>query len=479
MVSNFSKDKIIKTIVLIMIFLMIFSFFTFVRPFVPFDGDDWLNLENFRSSLLPMWGAFNPSKVLPEVLQPMVGIVSGILTLLTHNFVDSIIIVCSILISILFILVVNELWKFLSLQFNMKSYGLSVVLFLYVIFQFIILKTNPANNGFLLLPIDFTCLFHYVIPGLLCQYLTLTLLNNGPLIKIYKVSIKKFSIILILLYFSVFSNVLINVMIPLIMAYMLITYRKEIGKWGILEISIIGIWIISLIFEMSGGRSQSFSGVSLKRNITIIIEKLSALRFNHSFLLFITLILISIGVFFLIRRIKVNHWNIYLFLIFSGIASLAYQILVCARSNPDYILRPDVLSVPLFYFMITLSMIIAFVSGFKPMKIAIFFALILLSIDVFNTNDLFSSSVTAGGSTPMQAKALANSMIRKIINSDKDGKKSTEIYVPKRNGNDNWPNSVNIGDNISSLLYKTGLIGNRISVKTVPLKSLNDKYLTR
>ena len=256
MVFKFRKDGKIKTIVLTTFFIVIFNFFLFIRPFVPFDGDDWLNLGNFRSSLLPIWGGFNPSKVLPEILQPMVGVLAGVITPLTHNFINSIIFICAFLISLSFIFVISELWEFLITHFNISPYGLSVVIALYVISQFLILKTGTTNNGFLLLPVDFTCLFHYVIPGLLCQYLTLFFLNNGSLLSIYRKSIKRCSIVLSLLYFAIFSNILINIMVPLIMIYILIIYRNEIGKWKVMELSIIGIWVVSLIFEMSGVKSK-------------------------------------------------------------------------------------------------------------------------------------------------------------------------------------------------------------------------------
>ena len=59
-----------------LIFLSIVIFFTTAHPLVPYDGDDWLNLSILRKTV-PMTGAYNPIKVLPETLFPLVGLVAA------------------------------------------------------------------------------------------------------------------------------------------------------------------------------------------------------------------------------------------------------------------------------------------------------------------------------------------------------------------------------------------------------------------
>lgn len=59
-----------------LIFLSIVIFFTMAHPLVPYDGDDWLNLSILRKAV-PMTGAYNPIKVLPETLFPLAGLVAA------------------------------------------------------------------------------------------------------------------------------------------------------------------------------------------------------------------------------------------------------------------------------------------------------------------------------------------------------------------------------------------------------------------
>lgn len=473
------KELKIKRTFIIITSVYLALFFIFYRPFVPFDGDDWLNLSTFRSSLFPVWGAFNPSKVLPETLQPLVGVLSSLILPITKSIINSIVIVSALLLVGVFALLINELWNFLSIKFNLGPASIALVLTLYTISQFLIFKTGFNNNGFLLLPIDFTCLFHYVIPGLLCQFLTIFFLNNGSLEQIYKDDLKKFSVVSILLYFAVFSNIIINIMIPLIMFYIIFKQHNFSLKTSILEIFVILVWIISLVFESSGGRSKNFSGESIYANLRETINSLHTVHFNHYFLLYVFFV---VGLFVVISVISktIFQWELILLLILASVLSLIYQIIICAKSSPNYISRPDVLMVPFFYLLlilIILTTILLSKSKYRWIKPIVSLLVCLLLIQTFNTNQILSSSVAAGGSSPEQAKKLDNSIISKIYQANNNGELDTTVYVPKRDGTNNWPNSINIGQNISNFLYQNDLINNRITVKTVPSDKLNSKYL--
>ena len=59
--------------VFLAIFISMFIFFTGAHPLIIYDGDDWANLSHMRH-FIPMWHGFNPIKILPETLMPLVGI---------------------------------------------------------------------------------------------------------------------------------------------------------------------------------------------------------------------------------------------------------------------------------------------------------------------------------------------------------------------------------------------------------------------
>ena len=51
------------------LFISIFYFFSYCHPLLIFSSDDW-NLVTITRYPIPLWGAWNPIKVLPEVLFP-------------------------------------------------------------------------------------------------------------------------------------------------------------------------------------------------------------------------------------------------------------------------------------------------------------------------------------------------------------------------------------------------------------------------
>ena len=57
------------------IFIFSFYFFTSIHPLYIFDTDDWINMATWRT-LYPSTVNYNPSKIIPEVLFPLVSLFS-------------------------------------------------------------------------------------------------------------------------------------------------------------------------------------------------------------------------------------------------------------------------------------------------------------------------------------------------------------------------------------------------------------------
>ncbi|MBC6910552.1 hypothetical protein DT304_04555, partial [Lactobacillus reuteri] len=58
------------------IFIFIYVYLTQISPIVPFDGDDWRYIGALRIPL-PMWGVWNPTRVLPETLMSVGGYIAA------------------------------------------------------------------------------------------------------------------------------------------------------------------------------------------------------------------------------------------------------------------------------------------------------------------------------------------------------------------------------------------------------------------
>ena len=55
------KETVFTCVILCVIFLSIFSFYTFVNPIIPYDGDDWKYLGSYREPF-PKWGGMESYK---------------------------------------------------------------------------------------------------------------------------------------------------------------------------------------------------------------------------------------------------------------------------------------------------------------------------------------------------------------------------------------------------------------------------------
>ena len=89
---------------IIFIFLTIISFITFifflrVHPIIVFDVDDWLYISDNRVAI-PLWGSWNPTRVFPETLAPLISnIAVHLIYPLCNNYIKSLSIMNAIIVT--------------------------------------------------------------------------------------------------------------------------------------------------------------------------------------------------------------------------------------------------------------------------------------------------------------------------------------------------------------------------------------------
>ena len=72
-----------------LIFAFLFLWFSRIHPLIPFDADDWTYLGYIRPAV-PIWGAWNPSRVFPEVALPFFSKVASYLVMpLTGDYITA------------------------------------------------------------------------------------------------------------------------------------------------------------------------------------------------------------------------------------------------------------------------------------------------------------------------------------------------------------------------------------------------------
>lgn len=262
-------------------FLFFFVFFTLIHPLYVFDTDDWINM-GLKRSFFPNTSFYNPIKILPEILFPMVSFLGArILYPLSGDYITSL----SVSVSFIFctVILVNALCLRLFYSYikdkiiTDKNKDYSFIVACLVAIFFMSLFFFCRNNDYFLREANVTCIFHYSIPAILNFSVTLLLIvfeSDNKQILFFNSLIKNvfWGIIIYLCIFSnlFFSSVLLSYVVFLCIkraVYFRIEQKKLLHYFfqNYQYLLVIFIWILSAYYEAHGVRA---SRIGLNNHIT-------------------------------------------------------------------------------------------------------------------------------------------------------------------------------------------------------------------
>ena len=211
--KNFFLSALFLTGVLIF-FLVYFIKF---HPIMIFDTDDWW-YSSFERLPIPLWGDWNPSRVLPEISMNAISVFATYFFYpLTRDYFLALSIAYAIVLSAILTVFIFCVYNFL----RRKGAGVIVAIILcyfFLVCHFWIFRTQPENNNYMLKTIDACTHFYYVIPNLLNAILIFWLISyKERLIEYEKHKIRvrrkkifsrffEIPLLMIMIYFCMFSN---------------------------------------------------------------------------------------------------------------------------------------------------------------------------------------------------------------------------------------------------------------------------------
>lgn len=477
------------------IFMGLFIFFTQVHGLVPYDGDDWVNLSQMRAAI-PKWQGFNPVKVLPEDLFPIVGYLAAYVgTPLLHDYILSISYVSSALFSGLITVYVYLFYRILVNRLDLPRYQAVSISFLFLLFHFIIFKGKSGASQYLFGTVNLTCVFHYLIPAILNLSVVEYLMGNRERYSFSNHSILKNSLLIFAVYLSIFSNILQSIILAAFafMSIMVYCYEDRISlrQWksairgNLFFVSLLGVWLVSLMFEASGGRAKGIGHSFFSMPISAAVHNFAHAARQMNFVFFVlAVIILVLAIILLVRQYKVKspdmmgstYHKITAICVGSFVISIVYLILVCSKADPNYIARSDVLISMWTWFILLICILMAYLLNEKP-KVYLagpVIMLILLVEAIGNGGSLFESNM--GRLSPRICYAVDQDIIQQIITADHEGKTEMVLHVPKGDNRDNWPHPMYMGNNISNTLFRHGMIKKPIKITVQPDTSMNEKY---
>ncbi|MBE8955028.1 MAG: hypothetical protein SR2Q5_05060 [Quinella sp. 2Q5] len=483
--KNFSAEVLTGTLV----FAAMFVFFSQVHPIVLFDGDDWNVISDARVGL-PKWHGWNPVKVLPETFYPVCGYVAAyVVNPIVGDYLSAVTFTAAAIVAIaiaayvvMFVLFARKVLRLDTLSANF--FGAMFLLLHFAVF----LQHNTQDNLYLFHTTDADCVFNYVLPNLLNAALVMFLARVDVTKKFFDRATWQSVGLFFALYLAIFSNVLSSCVLAIFVGVELLSRvdakkfqpRKFFAENLSLFVVII-FWLISLIFELNGGRARSMAheGNFFAQVVDTAAVVIKSLLFDNHGAWLTIFALVTSPVVFAGRKVSSESRELWLVLKKFWLCLplwTAYIILAAAKSNPTYALRPDV---QFGFFVFEFVLFFAALSFWLRKFPRATFILPILAFALFTW--IFSGKRTLAPSTfnhvpEMVCVQVSRHMMDQIIAADRAGLNEATVTVPKGDDKDNWPHPTYMGENISRTLHAHGLISRRLKVTIQPDATLNERF---
>ena len=158
-----------------------------------------------------------------------------------------------------------------------------------------------------------------------------------------------------------------------------------------------------------------------------------------------------------------------------GALLLMFEILLCARVEPGYVQRSDVMFGCCFA-LLALTMLGLGLLLVRYERLTLLLGLLgLLLFSVTNTrqrsfldcNDLMAPAELC--------TALDELVIEQVLAAEAGGEQKALVRVPDYGG-DNWPQTLYMGDRVAASLYKHGVIQRPMEIEILPDPMLNERF---
>lgn len=473
------------------LFLIIFAFFfvwfTIVHPAVLYDTDDWSQGSLVRS-FLPVWHGWNPIKVLPETLYPLVIQVAGLLIYpFTGNFSLSITLLSALTISLFITIYFIFSFRVVSKIVPSTTTNYLFTFSLFFLLHFVFFITNSTNKSkYFFWSIDLLCYYHYLIPALInCAFISLFLLRDN---KTNDLNYSSLGILCASLYLSIFSNVLHSAVLQIYISLAITTefwiYRKSSKKiivffkqkW--IFIASLSLWLISLLFESQGGRAvsigKSFDFFQISKTLAVF---LSTVKSTNYCIFFSTCSVILVGFLCVFLKDSYQNYrkvftNIFLTLLFYFI----YLVLVCSKAGSWYIGRTDVTFGLFFLYCMLFSLsLLILMNEIKSLNFFLGPTIVtLVAFSILSKPHFFSSVMDY--ESEASAIQITNNIVEQIITADALNIDPVYLSVPASARKDNWPFGTYAHRSFSNLLLKQHIIKNSHRVIMKPSEEMSSRH---
>lgn len=459
------------------VFAFLLVFFLGYRPITLDNMDDWTYISYTRNAV-PKWDYWNPARILPEILMPLCAQFGVWFVMpLVGDYVMAITIALTAAVCLLVTLYICAA-AYLLRKLMGCSAGMTVLLSsLFLILHFRSWMSPWIPSRHLFYSWCATTYYYYTVPALINLSLMLLLeAHRGGCAFMEDDHLIAKGFLVIALYLAVFSNLFSSAILAVYAfccaaenAVKTLKSKDAVGRWfreSALHIGILLTWLVSALFEISGGRARSMgSGGALidqlKMTVTSLLETLERME-DTTFWLCAGLIAAGFAAALFFGK-KENEARRYLALLgrhlFCAAATLAFLVLLSAATQPVYIERVDVLIGVMAHVLLAAMLSLAYlVMKWKKLVLFVPLTAFIIGFDVLYGIESFAHSTT-GGIRAQTNIQINQAIMQQILEADKQELDSVTVKVPQYgDGGINWPYTINMGGRMVTTLTNHGMI---------------------
>lgn len=483
------KRTVYQMLWYLLIFAFMYSWFTQVHPLVVFDADDWTYLTPDRKAW-PIWGEWNPAKVFPEVFMPLCSTVGNFLLMpLVGDYVTAMTLTHAFVVSVFITVYILCFDRMLRRLFGLSGLSRIYAGALFLIFHFLAMRSDYVDNLYLFYCKDLNCYYNYLIPGLLNAAIVMELVKNekfedflangNPAVR---------GIFLLVLYMAIFSNLVDSVILAVYAgARILLGVLKQVRKMNwktylkdhTLFIGVFAAWLVSAVFELSGGRAGDGAKGSLLHNIKESAYCLfDVLRnCNALFLALSVVIVVLAAVLFVMSRKQDRDFvELGIFWIVCVAAMTACMVALCAVVQPYYMYRAEYLFGIFFYCIALVLLCFGYVVQKQPKVLLVLPILLCVLISETDTREKTFQESNMANLDPAVCADISRGLIAQAVAANEEGLKEMTLSVPLWESEDNWPHAVQLMDRMRHALYAHRIINYPIDMSIEPSEEVNELY---
>ena len=421
------------------------------------------------------------------------GISARVLYPLTGDYLRSIMMGSAFILAACIVGYVYSFEQLLHRLFRLAVRPSLVVSSVFFLFHFLVFHSQQASNQYMFYCWDFTCYYFYLIPSLLNASLVMWMSHNPQFDRFCREGdslLKGFFALAV--YLAIFSNLPSSGILAAfagcrVLLGFMEQFRKRSGvkrfvQQNFVYIGILTAWLVSAIFELSGGRAGS-ANQNILDGIVAVVEYLSHPTVYCGKLFMVTaflLLVAMVGILLMRKKKEAEEAQMISFtleIFVCGLALLIYMLLLIAKVDPAFISRSEYLFGLFFYVIVIVSAAFAYiVKKYPNTLVAVPFALCVI-ISSMNTPWLTYKESNMGNTDAAICKRIGDDLVEQMILADQQGLTSVNLHVPVTDKPHNWPHFAGkYGIAIANSLFEHGVIGREIEVTIIPDEEMNEKY---